>query len=58
MTQLANYTGLDIKVYIQDSLAQIHAQTAQGLEVMLPPLPAGIYEVSVFINGISIFSRG
>ncbi|XP_058518216.1 fibrocystin [Ochotona princeps] len=58
MTQLASYTGLDITVHIQDALAQIHAQTAQGLEVVLPPLPAGIYEVSVSINGISIFSRG
>nr|XP_051711578.1 fibrocystin isoform X2 [Oryctolagus cuniculus] len=58
MTQLVNYTDLDMQVHIQDALAEIHAQTAQGLEVVLPALPTGLYGVSVSINGVNICSQG
>ncbi|KAM6185543.1 LOW QUALITY PROTEIN: fibrocystin [Rhynchocyon petersi] len=58
MTLLENYTELDVEVYIQDTRAQLHAQTAQGLQVVLPALSAGVQRISVSINGISIGSQG
>ncbi|KAM7135915.1 fibrocystin isoform 7-T8 [Molossus nigricans] len=58
MALLVDYTDLDVKVYIQDSPARVQAKTAQGLEVVLPPLPAGLHRISVSINGVSICSRG
>ncbi|KAG3289625.1 PKHD1, fibrocystin/polyductin [Ictidomys tridecemlineatus] len=58
MTRLLNYTDLDVEIHIQDTLAQVHAQTAQGLEVVLPPLPAGLHRISVSINGVIIRSQG
>jgi hypothetical protein len=58
MALLVNYTDLDIEVRVQDTLAQVQAQTALGLEVVLPPLLAGLHRISVSINGISIHSEG
>ncbi|XP_047413699.1 fibrocystin isoform X2 [Sciurus carolinensis] len=58
MAQMLNYSDLDVETHIQDTLAQIHAQTAQGLEVVLPPLPAGLHRISVSINGVIIPSQG
>ncbi|XP_073938075.1 fibrocystin isoform X2 [Castor canadensis] len=58
MALLVNYTDLDIEVRVQDILAQVQAQTALGLEVVLPPLLAGLHRISVSINGISIHSEG
>ncbi|XP_037698842.1 fibrocystin isoform X3 [Choloepus didactylus] len=58
MTSLVNYTDLDVEVHIRDTLAWVYAQMAQGLEVELPPLPAGLHPISVFINGVSICSQG
>ncbi|KAL1771938.1 fibrocystin isoform X1 [Sigmodon hispidus] len=55
---LVNYTDLDIQIYVQHTSAQVLTQTAWGLEVVLPPLPAGVYMISAFINGVSIRSQG
>ncbi|EGW10040.1 Fibrocystin [Cricetulus griseus] len=58
MAQLVNYTGLDVLVRVQDTSAQVLTQTAWGLEVVLPPMLAGIHMISVFINGVNIHSQG
>ncbi|XP_051060248.1 fibrocystin [Phodopus roborovskii] len=58
MTLLVNYTNLDVQVRVQDTSAQVLTQTTWGLEVVLPPLLAGIHMISVLINGISIHSQG
>lgn len=58
MVLLVDYTDLDVEVHIQDSLARVHEKTAQGLEVVLPPLPTGLHRISVSINGVSIRSQG
>lgn len=58
MAPLADYLDLHVEVHIQDSLARVHAETAQGLEVVLPPLPAGLHRISVSINGVSIRAQG
>ncbi|XP_074093277.1 fibrocystin isoform X3 [Macrotis lagotis] len=57
-TSLANYVDLDVKVQIQDTLAQILKQGPQGLEVALPPLPTGWHNISVTMNGVYIKSEG
>ncbi|XP_043861087.1 fibrocystin [Dromiciops gliroides] len=57
-TSLVNYTDLDVKVHIQDVLAQILKQGPQGLEVALPPLPTGWHSISVTMNGVNISSEG
>ncbi|KAI5941136.1 Fibrocystin [Manis javanica] len=58
MVLLANDTGLGVEVHIQDTWAPVGVQMARGLEVVLPPLPAGLYRISVSINGINIHSQG
>ncbi|KAM8778543.1 fibrocystin isoform 2-T2 [Rhynchonycteris naso] len=58
MAPWVDYTRLDVEVRVRDSLARVHAKTAQGLEVALPPLPAGLHRISVTINGVSIRSQG
>ncbi|KFO30384.1 Fibrocystin [Fukomys damarensis] len=58
MALLENYTDLDVEIHVQHTLVQVHSQTAQGLQVVLPPLPAGLHRLSVSINGISICSQG
>uniref|UniRef100_A0A8D0HTV1 PKHD1 ciliary IPT domain containing fibrocystin/polyductin n=1 Tax=Sphenodon punctatus TaxID=8508 RepID=A0A8D0HTV1_SPHPU len=58
IASLANYTGLDVEVKIQDSVAQIQVQTAHGVDVTLPPLGYGLYNLSVMLNGILIRSNG
>ncbi|XP_004674090.1 PREDICTED: fibrocystin [Condylura cristata] len=55
---LLNYTDLGVEVHIRDTLAHVQAQTAQGLKVLLPPLPAGLHGISVSINGVRIHSQG
>ncbi|XP_070370876.1 fibrocystin isoform X2 [Equus asinus] len=58
MALLVNDTDLDVQVHIQETLAPVHAQVAQGLEVVLPLLPAGLHRISVSINGVNISSQG
>ncbi|XP_028622467.1 fibrocystin [Grammomys surdaster] len=58
MALLVNYTDLDVQIHVQDTSARVLAQTAWGLEVVLPPLLPGIHVISVFINGVSIRSQG
>ena len=53
-----NHTDLDAQVHIGDTRAQVRAQAAQGLEVVLPPLPAGLHGISVSINGVHIHAQG
>ncbi|NXJ91854.1 PKHD1 protein, partial [Corythaixoides concolor] len=57
ISQFATYRGSDIKVQIGNSWAQIQAQTDRGVNVMLPALSVGWYNVSVLINGIAITSN-
>ncbi|XP_053919594.1 fibrocystin [Cuculus canorus] len=54
ISQFASYRGADIKVQIGDSWAQIQAQTDHGVNVMLPALVEGWYNVSVFIDGVAV----
>ncbi|NXQ82269.1 PKHD1 protein, partial [Nyctibius grandis] len=57
ISQFASYQGSDIKVQIGDSWADIQAQTDNGVNVTLPALAVGLYNVSVFINGIAVTSN-
>uniref|UniRef100_A0A8D0L0P7 PKHD1 ciliary IPT domain containing fibrocystin/polyductin n=1 Tax=Strix occidentalis caurina TaxID=311401 RepID=A0A8D0L0P7_STROC len=54
ISQFASYRGSDIKVQIGGSSAQIQVQTDRGVNVTLPGLAAGWYNVSVTINGIPV----
>ncbi|NXC66321.1 PKHD1 protein, partial [Anhinga anhinga] len=56
ISQFASYRESDIKVKIGSSWAQIQAQTDHGVNVTLPALAAGWYNVSVIINGIAVTS--
>ncbi|XP_045658188.1 fibrocystin isoform X3 [Ursus americanus] len=58
MALLVNYTDLDVDVHVQDAMAPAHVQMPQGLEVVLPPLPAGLHRISVSINGFHVHSQG
>lgn len=58
MALLVNYTDLDVDVHVQDAMAPAHVQMPQGLEVVLPPLPAGLHRISVSINGFHVRSQG
>ncbi|KAM9563714.1 fibrocystin [Guaruba guarouba] len=58
ISQFASYRDSDIKVQIGDSWPQIQAQTDRSVNVMLPALAAGWYNVSVTINGVAISSNG
>ncbi|XP_009693892.1 PREDICTED: fibrocystin, partial [Cariama cristata] len=57
ISQFASYRGSDIKVQIGSSLAQIRVQTDHGVNVMLPALAEGWYNVSVIINDIAVTNR-
>ncbi|NWR49833.1 PKHD1 protein, partial [Regulus satrapa] len=57
ISQFASYQGSDVKVQIGDSWPQIQAQTERGVNVTLPALPAGWYNISVLINGIAVTSN-
>ncbi|NXK66949.1 PKHD1 protein, partial [Sylvietta virens] len=58
ISQFASYQGSDVKVQIGGSWPQIQAQSEHGVNVTLPALPAGCYNISVLINGIAVTSRG
>uniref|UniRef100_A0A8C6JJ31 Uncharacterized protein n=1 Tax=Melopsittacus undulatus TaxID=13146 RepID=A0A8C6JJ31_MELUD len=58
ISQFASYQDSDIKVQIGDSWPQIQAQTDHSVNVMLPALAAGWYNVSVTINGVAVASNG
>ncbi|XP_063009216.1 fibrocystin [Melospiza melodia melodia] len=57
ISQFASYQGSDVKVQIGDLWPQIQAQTEHGVNVTLPALPAGWYNISVLINGIAVTSN-
>ncbi|NXS81844.1 PKHD1 protein, partial [Erpornis zantholeuca] len=57
ISQFASYQGSDVKVQIGHSWAQIRAQTGSGVNVTLPALPAGWYNISVLISGIALASN-
>ncbi|NXI97666.1 PKHD1 protein, partial [Psophia crepitans] len=57
ISQFAKYQGSDIKVQIGGSWAQIQAQTDHGVNVTLPALTAGWYNISVIINGFAVTSN-
>uniref|UniRef100_A0A8C3MZI7 Uncharacterized protein n=1 Tax=Geospiza parvula TaxID=87175 RepID=A0A8C3MZI7_GEOPR len=57
ISQFASYQGSDVKVQIGSSWPQIQAQTERGVNVTLPALPAGWYNISVLINGIAVTSN-
>ncbi|XP_061845579.1 fibrocystin [Colius striatus] len=57
ISQFASYQGSDIKVQIGGTWPQIQAQTDYGVNVTLPALAEGWYNVSVMINGIAVTSN-
>ncbi|XP_062494516.1 fibrocystin isoform X2 [Pezoporus occidentalis] len=58
ISQFSSYRDSDIKVQIGDSWPQIQAQTDHSVNVMLPALAAGWYNVSLTINGVAVASNG
>lgn len=58
LSSFAAYTGSNVQVQIGDAAADILGKTAHGLDVVLPGLAAGWYNVSVILNGILIGSNG
>ncbi|XP_035178129.1 fibrocystin isoform X2 [Oxyura jamaicensis] len=57
ISSFTSYRGADIKVQIGHSWTQIQAQTDHGVNVTLPALAAGWYNVSVIINGVAVTSN-
>ncbi|XP_019468976.1 fibrocystin-like [Meleagris gallopavo] len=57
ISSFASYRGSDIKVQIGGVWAQIQVQMDNGLNVTLPGLAVGWYNVSVIINGVAIASN-
>ncbi|NXF37189.1 PKHD1 protein, partial [Nyctibius bracteatus] len=57
ISQFASYQGSDIKVQIGSSWADIQAEMDNGVNVTLPALAVGLYNVSVFINSIAVTSN-
>ncbi|NXP13262.1 PKHD1 protein, partial [Thinocorus orbignyianus] len=57
ISHFTSYQGSDIKVQIGGSWAQIQAQMDHGINVTLPALAEGWYNVSVIINGIALSSN-
>ncbi|NXD00850.1 PKHD1 protein, partial [Certhia familiaris] len=57
ISQFASYQASDVRVKIGDSWPQIEVQTEHGVNVTLPALPAGWYNISVLINGIAVTSN-
>ncbi|XP_075717008.1 fibrocystin [Rhinoderma darwinii] len=58
---LSNFdtTGrVEVDVAVDMTVARIVNVTSEGVEVTLPALPAGIYNVSVILNGISLTANG
>ncbi|NWW75684.1 PKHD1 protein, partial [Climacteris rufus] len=56
ISQFDSYKDSDVKVQIGDSWPQIQAQTDHGVNVTLPALASGWYNISVLINGITVTS--
>nr|XP_009675177.1 PREDICTED: fibrocystin isoform X1 [Struthio camelus australis] len=54
ISSFACYQGSDIKIQIGGLWAQIQTQTDRGVNVTLPALAAGWYNVSVLINGVVV----
>ncbi|XP_038033294.1 fibrocystin isoform X3 [Anas platyrhynchos] len=57
ISSFTSFRGADVKVQIGHSWAQIQAQTDHGVNVTLPALAAGWYNVSVIINGVAVTSN-
>nr|XP_056712789.1 fibrocystin [Euleptes europaea] len=58
ISPFANYTGLDVKVMLQESVVEIREQTHRGLGVVLPSLTRGLYNLSIFLNNIPLGAKG
>ncbi|XP_068136131.1 fibrocystin isoform X2 [Hyperolius riggenbachi] len=58
LTNFDNSTDLKVKVTANAVLAEIQRVTLQGIEVTLPQLPTGFYNISVVINGILLRADG
>lgn len=54
ISSLTNYTALNVKVKIHESVVQIKAQTNYGISVVLPSLPNGLYNISISLNCITL----
>ncbi|OXB78627.1 UNVERIFIED_CONTAM: hypothetical protein H355_010107 [Colinus virginianus] len=57
ISSFAHYQESDIKVQIGGTRAQIQAQMDSGVNVTLPALAAGWYNVSVIISGVALASN-
>ncbi|XP_066450287.1 fibrocystin [Eleutherodactylus coqui] len=49
---------MKMEVTVDTAVARIVNATSQGMEVTLPPLPPGRYNVSVILNGVSLLANG
>ncbi|XP_054826531.1 fibrocystin [Eublepharis macularius] len=58
ISSFTNYSGLDVKVIIQETALEIQAQTHHGFSVMLPSLTSGLYNFSVTLNNIPLGTNG
>ncbi|XP_010226775.1 PREDICTED: fibrocystin-like [Tinamus guttatus] len=54
ISSFALYQGLDIKVQVGHLWGQIQAQTDRGVNVTLPALAPGWYNISVIINSVVV----
>ncbi|NWX85156.1 PKHD1 protein, partial [Nothoprocta pentlandii] len=54
ISSFAVYQGLDIKVQVGHLWGQIPSQTDHGVNVTLPALAPGWYNISVIINGVLV----
>uniref|UniRef100_A0A5S6LCS8 Serine/arginine-rich-splicing factor 1 n=3 Tax=Xenopus tropicalis TaxID=8364 RepID=A0A5S6LCS8_XENTR len=52
--------SLELEVKVQNSIAKMKSVTSEGVEVFLPAMPPGLYNVSLTVGGtiITIFGRG
>nr|XP_033792609.1 fibrocystin isoform X3 [Geotrypetes seraphini] len=56
MLTFESYTDLNVEVKINEVLAKVEEVKSDGIEVALPLLPEGLYNISVTIHGIRIHS--
>ncbi|KAE8605431.1 hypothetical protein XENTR_v10015132 [Xenopus tropicalis] len=50
--------SLELEVKVQNSIAKMKSVTSEGVEVFLPAMPPGLYNVSLTVGGIIIKAEG
>ncbi|XP_069461856.1 fibrocystin isoform X2 [Ambystoma mexicanum] len=54
MLRFEDYADQEVKVTVQSTLAEVKGQSSSGVQVVLPPLPIGLYNISIMISGVEI----